>query len=502
MKHEDSLPVELADGLQRLATIQTRESRPFPGVRTAIQRKRRVRTTQFGGVALAAAVAVTVVGVEALTGGGPSATGQSVPAASTPAPEATPSPVATKGFETPEEAGYPAETVGSLAGDEAWLAEFRERVRASQNTTDLPPIDVENVRVVAAGDAGENGRYGIVLISREVDGQKEWSREFYLGPPGAGGDEMFSTVTDLEPEPGLITPESVPVLQSAIDGGPGKAYLKEGLNNAVAVVSAPLADEVRITTGRKFTGTGPGPSSTTTDRALPQIAPGIWAGPISEGEYFLSEVSIRKDGHIIDTRSPFTLQPGYKNLADVSAPGTKVEDLDQLSGSLTKAGLAPTVDEVPVYAATAPVGRDGQMAALLLRTPEGAHVVALAEQEVTSKAYRVWQGGDVSAADVATGRVMAGMYVDHEDVRRYLLVVPENTDQVTVSGVTVEVDDRLAQVDVPLGKADDQAVAKALGADGSVLGETRPQPSSGGPYEKEPDYLKATGMHRDGIINP
>ena len=298
MKHEDSLPVELADGLQRLATIQTQESRPFPGVRTAIKRKRRVRTTQFGGVALAAAVAVTVVGVEALTGGGPSAAGQSVPAASdsssVPVPKTTPSPVPTKGYETPEEAGYPAKTVGSLAGDEAWLAEFEAKVRASQNNADLPPIQPGSFRVLAAGDAGENGRYGIVMFNRQEEGQTRWAREFYLGPPGARGDEMFFAVTDLEPEPGLITPESVPVLQSAIYGGKGEAYLKEGLNNGVAVVSAPLADEVRITTGRKFTETEQGPASTTTDRALPQIAPGIWAGPISEGEYFLSEVAIKK----------------------------------------------------------------------------------------------------------------------------------------------------------------------------------------------------------------
>lgn len=164
--------------------------------------------------------------------------------------------------------------------------------------------------------------------------------------------------------------------------------------------------------------------------------------------------------------------------------------------------MGPTLAEEPAYAATAPIGENGQMAALLLSTPDGSHVVALSEQEVTSKAYRVWQGADLSPAGLYPEDVLAGMYVDHKDVRRYLLFVPEDTHQAQVSGYTAEANNQLAVVDVPIGEANDQAMAWALDADRSVIRGIRPQAFSGGPYEKEPNYLEIGGTHRDGIVIP
>ncbi|MBT0767886.1 hypothetical protein KIH74_03065 [Kineosporia sp. J2-2] len=465
---EQGLPDELVQRMRRLAETGTAGSRPFPRVETAI---RRSRVTRYGGVALAGAVAAVVIGVEVLAGGAiDRADQQGTPA--TPQVTAT----ATKEPSTPEEAGYPERTVGSLAGDDAWLGDLREEFSGNDDwhDPDEPAIAADDVRVVAAGDVDGRARYAMVLFSWQKKGRTYWDRSFLLGRAGAAATDLDVVSYQGLPEgPGQVPHDPYTLFVS-----PSSATDRSSnLDQAVVLVVAPQADQVRITSGRTFAVENGAEKITDRYEAVPKIGDGFWAGPVTEDEYLLSTVQIEAGGTRLDSNSMSTA-PGY-DLAAVAATGTDAAALEDLGGSL--GGRRASTAEVPVWAGALDVGKKGGHAsAALLRSADGVYLAAFADvvpaTDVLDDEDGETMGEDIKRGHMVTtadgdGEAMAGVYVNSGKTRRYLVIAPEDATRVRVGDVTAKVENRLAVVTVPQSVTDDgkPAEAEALSSDGSVV---------------------------------
>lgn len=155
---DPGLPDEVLTRMSRLAETRTAGSRPFPVLDQAIHRD---RVSRVGVVALAALLvtgAVAGVGAEVREG---------VPASTS---------------YSPEDAGYPTKTSGSLAEDTEWLEGLRERVFRTQGVA-----SVDDVRIVAAGDVDDRARFALVLYPVQPS---DWVQEFWFGAAGDEPDAM------------------------------------------------------------------------------------------------------------------------------------------------------------------------------------------------------------------------------------------------------------------------------------------------------------------------
>ena len=440
---EPGLPEDLALQFRQLAESETAGTMPFPRVNTAIRRR---RATRYGGVALVGAVAAAVVVVEVLAGGAFDRAGQQgTPAGPTPSVSATASPQETAAPTTPEAAGYPASTVGSLAGDQTWLADMRQVV-GHEASAGRQRVVSGDVRIVAAGDVDHRLRYAIALYAWRPVGKPNqavhWTREFWIGKPGSAASKMNSQTGD-ESNKGEV-PDDAMFSFTAVGPSPS-------LTNGVAIVSAPRARTATLTSGRTFPANGGTPTSTT--RELTAIAPGVWVGPLTEEEYFLSEPFVDGQG-----ASGGTFAPGF-DLQAVAAPGTKHDDLGWLTGSIDQS-LRPSHETVPVYAGavatgkTTKKGKPGQAVIGLFRTPDGAYLYgAVNHQPDGGGDYEeVWHGSGLIPATSGGTEPMIMLQLPAESSgqsSRYLILAPEGTSQVRVGQTTASVQGRLAVVEVP-----------------------------------------------------
>ncbi|GAA3616428.1 hypothetical protein GCM10022223_36100 [Kineosporia mesophila] len=468
---EPGLPPELAARMQLLAETQTRDSRPFPRLETSV---RRDRMTRFAGLALAGAAAAAVVAVQVLAGGAADRADQGVPS------RPTPTVIATRTAEptTLEEAGYPAGTVGSLAGDTTWLAGIRQ-----QRARDNDQVDADDVHVVAAGDIDDRARYAVLVYSRERKGKAYWGRDIWLGDAGAPASRMRSTTSSgLSDSPGEVPYEPLTLLD-APDGTYAGA-------KAVVIVSAPGADTPQIATARTFDVVGTTEKIDTTRRSVPSAGESTWAGPVTEDEYRLFDVQIAVGGAEAGGTST-THALGY-DLVAVAAPGTDPDELEYLDGSLGR--NRTTGAQTPVWAGTAKAGKKGQAAATLLRSANGVYLAAFSEHQPDSEdltgdisdtgdtEYEAIQRGHLVIRSDSDSAAMASVWTEHGETRRYLVIAPQNATQVRVGQITAAVKNRMAVLDVssPFTEdGEDRAVEPvvALAADGSVIGQQTPPKS-------------------------
>lgn len=466
-REEQGLPGDLVTQLRHLAETETSGSRPFPGVDQEISRRRGGRYLRYGSVALAGAVAAAVVVVEVLVGGAFRPDDQGSPVAPTPSVSSTP------GDETtPVGAGYPAQTQGSLAGDQAWLEAFRQEVLRNSG---------DEVFVTAAGDVEDRARFAVVLVrgsaeDTDID-DSLWSREFWIGAAGAAAPEMQPVSSG--PGEGRKVPAAPMAVFTTSDFSDDPA-------KAVVVISAPGAEQIAITSSRTFT------TSTRDDRDTVELAwsgksaesagTGVWASPLTKNQFFISEAQID-----LESISSMTTARGL-DLTQVMAAGTDPAELAWLSGSMDRR-QAPTLAETPVYAGTAPAGDGGQFVAALLRAPDGEHLYALTEHRPAPEpdAESVFQVGGLLPNSTGSAEAMAGMVTSDNGVRRYSLLVPEGTAKVRVHGKTADVNGRLAVLELP-GPAMKTYKADALAADGSVLASITPLSEEVSESEVPSDY--------------
>ncbi|GAB3249951.1 hypothetical protein [Kineosporia babensis] len=267
MKTED----EVVDRLQRLAGQVSERSEPFPGVSTAIQRRRRRQITRNSGIALAGVVVAVVIGVETLTGSAferpDQATVMSTPSATSTAQSVV------------EEAGYPGETRGTLAQDKEWIAELERRVRSSETELSNGSLKIASrhqVKVVAAGDLADHTRYAVVLYQADDRFRKNrWHRTFWLGQADSAAEDMLRNGGDDRSRTGDL-PVEPKVLITTND------WITDP-SKAVVIVSAPQAEAARIASGGS-------------DRPLAEIAPGLWVDTVTKDEYRTGEVTLTVDG--------------------------------------------------------------------------------------------------------------------------------------------------------------------------------------------------------------
>jgi hypothetical protein len=460
---EPGLPEDLALQFRQLAETETAGTTPFPGVNTAIRRR---RATRYGGVALAGAVAAAVIVVEVVAGGAFDRTDQGTPATPSPSITATADAQETKAPTTPEEAGYPTSTVGSLAGDQTWLADLRQVV-AHENAAGRKRVLVGDARIVAAGDIDDRVRYAITLYAWRPAGKPKqavhWTREFWIGKPGVAASAMHSQTGD-DANGGKVPDDAMFTFTTE---GPSSS-----LKDAVAIVSAPRGRTATLTSGRTFPANGGTPTSTT--RELTAVAPGVWAGPITEDEYFLSEAFVDGQGS-----SSSTFAPGF-DLQAVAPSGTKPDDLGWLTGSIDQS-LRPTHAVVPVYAGAVTTdkntknGKPGQAIIGLFRTPSGSYLYGMVfhQPDIIGDYEAVWQGSGLVPATILGGEPMITLPLSagsSGSTSRYLVLAPEGTSRVRMGQATATVRDRLAVVEVPNDAYPGQVypTAEALDSTGKV----------------------------------
>lgn len=231
-------------------------------------------------------------------------------------------------------------------------------------------------------------------------------------------------------------------------------------------------------------------------RDLPEVASGIWAGPISEGEFLLADTEV--DGEPVGSVSNggARMLPGKQfAFVPVAPAGTTPDDLEQAIGAL-EYHVGPSIDEVPVYAARASAGKGHSASVTLMRAPSGAYLFGLADtRPATGNAsgHTEWsEDGTGTTAWTAGGTVPAGP--DPEDVsvamrvrpvgeedaaNTYVVLAPEDAVQVRVGEVVAEVRNRIAVVEVPVGQDPaEPSPAEALDSEGKVISEVTPLKSN------------------------
>ncbi|GLY13164.1 hypothetical protein LWF15_14370 [Kineosporia rhizophila] len=480
---EHGLSADLAEEFRQLAGHETVGSRPFPRVDAAIRRR---RATRYGGVALAGAVAAVVVAVDLLAGGGANqADQQGVPSGPTPVFTSSQAPEVqvTDEPSTPEEAGYPEQTIGSLAGDETWLASLRQRLQEddSWRFSDIPKIADEDVRVVAAGDIEDRARFAVVLYSWQKKGETYWGRDLWLGRAGASAEELDMTGSAGAPDvPDVVPYEPLTVFESPTDD-PAEA---------VVMVVAPMGvDSAQVTTDRVFTDRT-GPLEASVDRTeVPQIgaedprSSSVWAGPVTEAEYRFSEIELlsaegERAGGTVLSRAP-----GY-DLTEVAEEGTDPADLESLSGSLGEQRAGG--DDVPVLAGGWPDGKDSDWhsAATVLRTGGDVYVAGFTLRMSRDQDYETTWHGSMQAVASSEDAVMMGVSATPENTDKVyvMLVLPKNTERIKIGSDVILYTARGRVVtlirpnDDSLRNAGGELTVVAKDGNGKTLGEITPQP--------------------------
>jgi len=459
MAHEDQttdpgLPADLAARLHRLAETETTGSRPFPRVDTAL---RRDRFTRYGTIAVATAVAAAVLAIEMLGGVGLNQAEQGVPAAPTATSTTTSSP--TPSATTPQEAGY-GQTAGSLAEDTDWLADIADVAvkYARRSEPDAEP-QVDDLQVVATGDIADRARYAVVLVPvRTTENLTVWERETWLGKAGSKASAM--TMIDGS---GFSDDDVLPTYPSALF----YSWVPDDPSQAFVILVAPGAQDVEITSGRRFL-----PDGTTQDetRALTATGSAVWVSALTADEYQIAEYSADGQGVDEGTNAP------SPDLSSVATSGTDTDQLEGLANSWYQCpGMGTDMD--PVFAAAhAITGTETDLSGGILRSPDNGYLVGLAAVHHNgANSTTSWQAcvqtdqnyaddSEIMVAAVSSGYSGKALGRGH----RLLVLAPEGAVQVRAEGVTADVDDRLATIDVPVSKKKAPTV-QALDADGRVI---------------------------------
>ncbi|MCE0536691.1 hypothetical protein LWF15_14380 [Kineosporia rhizophila] len=460
--HEQGLPTGLATRLHGLADRRTQGTRPYPAVDRAI---RRDRITRIGGVA-AATVMTVVIAMGFVVGG--DLLGR---------PDAAAPSNSNEKPQTPEEAGYPTETSGSLADDTGWVDELRA-VAARRNQAEWEGISAEDVRVVAAGDIEGKVRYTLILFPTQ-DGQ--WVRQLWYGRPGDEPEAMQPHGPSDREDDGVPT-------------GPVAAFSRAGdraniltadpaeQEDPIVIVLAVKADSVSVVTGRDVQADG---GFSDRFRELPSVADGVWAASVDDAEFAVGDVWV--DGASL---TPYhEADAGYgsapneyaaeSHFIPVAPEGTTWRDLSGLQQAFRKylaGSVGPDVANEPLYAAYQRLDNGGRVGVGLMRAPSGAYLWALTEF-VRGRAAQAthWSSGGTLAAGPDADEVMTAMRVRHQKVHRYVVMAPENAVTVQAGSFSAEVTDRVAVIEVPAKKdPDDVPQVQARDAAGKVIGEVTP----------------------------
>ncbi|GAB3272054.1 hypothetical protein GCM10027456_60250 [Kineosporia babensis] len=419
--------------MQRLAEQRTVDSRPFPALDRSIRRDRRIRA---GAVAVALAVVLatgTVIGTGTF-----SDPGVVVPAGVEELPQ------------TPEDAGYPAKTVGSLSADQDWLAGLRKKVAKA---SDHGIASADDVRVVAAGDIEDKARYAVVLYP---SAEYAWSREILTGPYQAEPTAMQSDGSE-------SSEDSVPASATAVFSVAGdRIHDTANMQDPTVLIAAPGARSVSVLTSNRLAADGEYDEEW---RGLGSpVADGIWATSVSPQEHLLS--TVKADGKLTDVSSgnSFADQLGNEpDLFSVASEGSDPERLRDLKNSIAVFGPKPvSPDDEPVYAATAELG-EFKVAASLLRSPNGAYITGFSTSDPDG-----FKAGTLPAGP-APAEVMAGVRATGQNKTYAVVLAPESASKVEVAGAGAPVYNRIAVVEVSAPR-DATLDVKALDEHGGEVG--------------------------------
>ncbi len=453
LEPDGALPPELTSRLYDLASAATVRSRPGPGLRNAIDRRRRRR----GWAITAGATAVTVVlaSTVALLADLPGR--QALPAVS-PAP--TPPPSASQPFVTHFEAlpaRFDLPTAGSLAQDTSWLSGIVQQV-ASQQQLGKHPRSWE--RVLWAGDIGDH-RVALVAFTT---GAGPWLVTMLTAQRGAASTQMqLSGVSTLEDHDdgghsdALATQADLLDPTSAASGG-------------TVFVPAPSAIRVDVATQVQL---GPGRHVSTQWRPLTRTG-AVWTGSLSGAEMTYGGLRVLYPDGTVKGYSlpvePVVHQTSW--VASALAPvvhGVDRPDRARLVTALTTVvhyGLLPgmVVDQGRI----ARFANGTTLAAVTVRTPQGAHLVGACLTGTTKSPGTSCSESLVPASPPQTPLLAV---VDggssNPGQETVLVIAPPTATHIALGTTSFPLTEGMARLAVPTGEL--QATATATDGAGQVV---------------------------------
>lgn len=446
----DDFPAELTARLDRLAGTETAGSLPWPRVDRAINRSRRRRTA--GAATLATAGLLTV---GALFGGLFTASTDSsepAPPAGTSAPavvEPTPT--------TAEQAGLTGEVGGSAADDGDWLDGLRDQViTLTTREGSSAATSRKKILILWAGDLN-GSRYAVVCYQGHAPGRPAasgWGTLVLQGPAGAEPTDMTqadSTSWDQQVPNAALTM----VL---------KADQPNARSAGVILVVAAKATAVEVSTARRFAPNG---QATTDRRPLTKQGGAVWVGELTEAELFLSQTRITG----MSEGGGSAPVPDYASAAEaIAAAGTDVPTLGTASRAAYELGAS--LQETVVLAAGRSLGKQGTMAATVLKSPTGGYLFGFGERRRAGSDEFALSAAAISAETFASPEsFMAAVAVENADTApqysgpHYLVIAPAGAEQVSFRGTTVPVTNRIAVIGTVARPAPDDDSSTAVPAE-------------------------------------
>jgi hypothetical protein len=453
-------PPELADRLRAAARRGTDGTTPFPRVRLAVRRDRRIRAA---GAATAAAallvVATAVTGAVRSDHAAPPANRGEGPVSTTPGPDGDPYTMT-------------GSTAGSLAGDKAWIRGMEQRL--TDRGIGLGGR-MREARVLLATDH-DGTRYALTVGLRRVTDTSTgvrggvWTFQGWRGRPGAAPAEMqYDETAQALAGPGVDAEGSVQyvAIRRSADRNTSPGLM--------VVVGRGLAG---VEAGSRVTYRADG-TETATWRPLRRER-AVWWSAADADELTAGHVRARfSDGlrrAIVDATNDATAPPPL-GMAGVAPAGTDAGTLDCAATSFDRLrGGGPrgstSLDRVPgggggfPRGSTPVLGRvrrqgDVWIGVAVARAPGGAYLVGTCRTR-----HPEWP---VDGAETAGGYVVpapAGgpdhlltvMPVqpggpapdpDAETATKLVAIAPRGATEVTFGHVTAPVQDRLAVIDLP-----------------------------------------------------
>jgi hypothetical protein len=452
-EHDDAAD-EFARQLKSFTSLQTAGSRPWPQLNDALRRSNRHRRTVRGVAVLAAAAVVAVGAIIVPSTLSTSGHGRSPGPAGRTHDDTRPLATATK------DAGYGANTVGSLSQDTAFLAQLRKRAVPDQAVGGgAPEGDVSTstpeTAVVAAGDYA-GGRYA-VMVSRvvavdDVDSKHVttvwWGRGVLYGKAGAAASTLQSTGWDFDYKlPADLT------------------YTFGMLSRNSFIAVDPNARKIELAAERHLYPDG---RATTRWAPLTDVGNGLWLGKTVPGQVGLP--AIRKDGSKVDYDTDSLAVPDF-NLLPV---GTYPPDgfLASLSSDMAdKLGL--TGQETAEYAHSVQLDNaEYTLSTGLARSPDGAQLYCIEEDANVADIFQACGIADQKFS--GPDQVMAALATANG--ARLTVFAPSDATTVKVASIVVDVQHRIAHVLVPKAAADQHATVQAFDKDGKLIDSVQATP--------------------------
>jgi hypothetical protein len=453
------LPPELAQRLHRLAAAEMSESRPWPGVDNAVRRLHRRRVAGISAVAASCAV---IIGVTFSSTLGLSSD------RSQPAPPAGPQTTATATAPAGPlpASGFAGPVGGSLASDQAWLAQVRRRVtklvleeaKTRRETEIFRSKGSAAVQVLWTADL-DGFRYAYTIYPMETisDHGPIFTEALLSGPAGASADQL-----DFTPNSGSSGDQ------------PGEANARFEFTRPASthpdlllVMTPPAFTKVEVASGRTFSLNG---TSTTTWRTLRREGGAVWVGQLTPGEAYLGELRSAGGDILSSSNQPF---PSHAKRAAAIAPAGSNLDAIRFAG-VAVGVLRPSLEEKAVLSTSRRLTDTAHLAATVFTSPEGVALVGFDEHDLKSKATSSprHQGAAAIArqplADLDT--FMIAVSAKKRSSAGYLVLTPKGATSARIGDVTVPVSNRLARFERSAAPGGGQVTVEALNAQGEVIG--------------------------------